>query len=92
MRIGVKALCQGQGIGRKLMEYLFENYPAHLSLDVSTDNTKAVGFYKRVGLEIDSIYVTEESKVEFATFKTPESFKYVSGFNINEKYVQGQIR
>ena len=92
MRIGVKALCQGQGIGRKLMEYLFDNYPAHLSLDVSTDNTKAVGFYKRVGLEIDSIYVTEESKVEFATFKTPESFKYVSGFNINEKYVQGQIR
>ena len=92
MRIGVKALCQGQGIGRKLMEYLFENYPAHLSLDVSTDNTKAVGFYKRVGLEIDSIYVTEESKVEFATFKTPESFKYVSGININEKYVQGQIR
>ena len=92
MRIGVKALCQGQGIGRKLMEYLFEIYPAHLSLDVSTDNTKAVGFYKRVGLEIDSIYVTEESKVEFATFKTPESFKYVSGFNINEKYVQGQIR
>ena len=74
------------------MEYLFENYPAHLSLDVSTDNTKAVGFYKRVGLEIDSIYVTEESKVEFATFKTPESFKYVSGININEKYVQGQIR
>ena len=92
MRIGVKALCQGQGIGRKLMEYLFENYPAHLSLDVSTDNTKAVGFYKRVGLEIDRIYVTEESKVEFATFKTPESFKYMSGININEKYVQGQIR
>ena len=58
MRIGVKALCQGQGIGRKLMEYLFMNYPVHLSLDVSTDNTKAVGFYKRVGLEIDNIYIT----------------------------------
>ena len=60
MRIGVKALCQGQGIGRKLMEYLFFNYPAHLTLDVSTDNTNAVGFYKRVGLEIANTYVTEE--------------------------------
>ena len=43
------------------MEYLFQNYPAHFSLDVSTDNVKAVGFYKRVGLQIDKLYVTEES-------------------------------
>jgi ribosomal protein S18 acetylase RimI-like enzyme len=53
MRIGVRARCQRQGIGRKLIEYLFEHYPASLSLDVSTDNLKAVSFYKRVGLVIE---------------------------------------
>jgi len=76
MRIGVRALCQKQGIGRKLIEHLLENYPAHLTLDVSTDNTKAMSFYERIGLQIDNIYVTDEQKVEFATFKTPEGFVY----------------
>ena len=55
---------------------MLTNYPAHLSLDVSTDNTKAVAFYKRVGLEIVNTYVTEELEVEFVTFKTPEGFTY----------------
>ena len=77
MRIGVRARCQRQGIGRKLLEYLFEHYPAHLSLDVSTDNAKAIGFYHRMGLKIEKKYITEEEKVEFATFTTPEDFKYV---------------
>ena len=88
MRIGVKAQCQGQGIGFKLMEYLFVNYPYHLSLDVSTDNTKAIGFYKRIGLEINNLYVTEEQKVEFATFKTPVGFKYTPRASKDKKYVQ----
>ena len=72
------------------MEYLFQNYPAHFSLDVSTDNVKAVGFYKRVGLKIDKLYITEESQVEFATFKTPENFKYVPRIAPIETYVQLQ--
>jgi hypothetical protein len=55
------------------MDYLFEKYPAHLSLDVSTDNTRAVQFYKRVGLEIEDVYLSEE-KVEFAKFATPKGF------------------
>ena len=42
------------------MEFMFNNYPAHLGLDVSTYNTKAVNFYKRVGLEIEKLYVTEK--------------------------------
>ena len=50
MRIGVRAKCQRQGIGRQLMNYLFNKYTKHLSLDVSTDNLKAVAFYLRVGL------------------------------------------
>ena len=78
MRIGVRARCQRQGIGRKLLEYLFEQYPAHLSLDVSTDNDKAVNFYHRVGLKIERLYITEEEKVEFACFTTPEDFVYVA--------------
>ena len=46
LRIGVRVNSQRQGIGRKLMNYLLENYPEHpISLDVSTDNAKAVGFY-----------------------------------------------
>ena len=76
MRIGVSAQSQRQGIGRKLMEYLFDNYPAHVSLDVSTDNVKAVNFYKRVGLEIENLYITEKESIEFACFKTPPDFVY----------------
>ncbi len=73
MRIGVRAKCQRQGVGRQLMDYLFERYPHHLSLDVSTDNTKAVRFYERVGLHLAETYLSEE-KVEFAKFETPPDF------------------
>ena len=80
MRIGVRAKCQRKGIGRKLLEYLFREYPAHLSLDVSTDNSKAIGFYHRMGLEIKRTYLTEEEKIEFVEFGTPEDFVYVPPF------------
>eukprot|EP00354_Favella_ehrenbergii_P011681 CAMPEP_0170470590 /NCGR_PEP_ID=MMETSP0123-20130129/13006_1 /TAXON_ID=182087 /ORGANISM="Favella ehrenbergii, Strain Fehren 1" /LENGTH=111 /DNA_ID=CAMNT_0010737783 /DNA_START=224 /DNA_END=559 /DNA_ORIENTATION=+ len=50
MRIGVRS--QRQGIGKKLMQYLLSNYPTHLTLDVSTDNAKAMAFYERLGLVI----------------------------------------
>ena len=90
MRIAVNSKCQGQGIGFKLMEHLFVNYTAHLELDVSTDNTKAVGFYKRIGLELAKLYVTEEQKIEFATFKTPEGFKYTPRNTNKKMYVQNE--
>jgi ribosomal protein S18 acetylase RimI-like enzyme len=38
MRIAVRGKCQRHGVGRKIMNYLFEKYPKYLSLDVSTDN------------------------------------------------------
>ena len=76
MRIGVRAKCQRQGIGRKLMDYLLTNFPAHLTLDVSTDNAKAVAFYHRLGLVVERTYITEEDKVEFAAFSTPKDFVY----------------
>ena len=41
-----------------------------MSLDVSTDNEKAVLFYHKCGLELVEKYVSEE-KVEFAKFETP---------------------
>ena len=80
MRIGVRAKCQRQGIGRKLMDYLLTNFPAHLTLDVSTDNAKATSFYKRLGLVVERTYLTEEDQVEFAAFSTPEDFVY-AGMN-----------
>ena len=44
-RIAVRIRNQGQGIGKKLVNYLFMTYPEHaLSLDVRTD-CKAVEFY-----------------------------------------------
>lgn len=71
LRIGVRSNSQRQGIGRKLMAWLFDTYPQHaLSLDVSTDNTKAVKFYGRVGLKIQQIYMSPDN-VEFALFETP---------------------
>ena len=84
MRIGVRSKCQRQGIGRQLMDYLFAKYPRHLSLDVSTDNVKAVAFYKRVGLAISSIYLSEE-KVEFAKFETPPGFQAPKRFEEKKK-------
>lgn len=55
------------------MYYLFQKYPTYLSLDVSTDNEKAVHFYQRIGLQIAKTYLSEE-KVEFANFETPKNF------------------
>jgi ribosomal protein S18 acetylase RimI-like enzyme len=73
LRIGVRMQCQRQGIGRKLMNYLFENYPEHaLSLDVNAENDQAVNFYRKNGLRIQKLYVTPEpDNVEFAMFETP---------------------
>ena len=76
MRIGVRARCQGQGIGRKLMAFLFETFPAHLKLDVSSDNTNAIGFYHRIGLEVERTYISDAEQVEFVKFATPEDFVY----------------
>jgi GNAT superfamily N-acetyltransferase len=75
MRIAVRARCQRQGIGRKLIEYLTTNYPAHLYLDVSTNNVSGCTFYKRIGLTIEKLYLCGKDQVEFATFITPEGFK-----------------
>lgn len=55
------------------MNYLFQKYQTHLSLDVSTDNAKAVSFYHRIGLNLSETYLSED-KVEFAKFETPADF------------------
>ena len=56
------------------MNHMFEKYPSYLSLDVSTDNDKAISFYSRLGLEIAKTYISQE-KIEFAMFQTPPNFK-----------------
>ena len=50
MRIGVRTKCQRQGIGRKLMWFLLDKYPAYMSLDVNEENHKAIRFYSGLGL------------------------------------------
>ena len=59
------------------MEHLFTTYPSHLSLDVSTNNVTGCAFYKRIGLVIEKIYPSGKDMIEFATFITPDDFKYV---------------
>ena len=55
------------------MDYLFTKYPNHLSLDVSSDNVKAVHFYHKCGLALVETYLSED-KVEFKKFETPQGF------------------
>ena len=74
MRIGVRIKSQKHGIGKKLMNYLFLKYPNHLSLDVNTDNAKAISFYQRIGMESIGTY-TSPNNVEFTQFETPKGFK-----------------
>lgn len=69
-RIAVRIKNQGQGIGKKMINYLFMTYSEHaLSLDVRTD-CKAVEFYKRVGLKVKEIYLSEPDRVEFVAMET----------------------
>ena len=39
-------------------------------LDVSTDNSRAIGFYHKMGLEIVKRYVSDIEKIEFVCFET----------------------
>ncbi len=66
------------------MAYLFEKYPRHLALDVSTDNIKAELFYLKCGLNLVEKYISEE-KVEFAKFETPLNFVPFKIYNTEEK-------
>ena len=52
------------------MNYLFENYPSHMSLDVSTDNSRAIAFYQRIGLEVTNTYLSDIDKIEFVCFES----------------------
>ena len=70
------------------MRFLLESYPEHaLSLDVSTDNERALKFYNKVGLKIRDIYITQDDQVEFAFFETPLNQKGQK-LGVNEKPVQ----
>jgi len=72
MRIAVRPRCQGSGIGRKLINWLMQNYPQHLELDVSSDNERAIGFYHRIGLVVAKEYETGRPAVKFFKFSSTE--------------------
>ncbi len=84
MRIAVRSKCQRHGIGRFLIAWLRDNYPVHLELDVSTDNERAINFYRRVGLQITRKYQSGD-KVEFACFETPPFTEIQNQKNVIEK-------
>jgi ribosomal protein S18 acetylase RimI-like enzyme len=46
----VDARCQGQGIGRALLDFMKERFPAGWSLNVLLENRKAIAIYERYGL------------------------------------------
>ena len=54
-----------------------------MSLDVSTDNDKAVSFYRKMGLKIQKLYLSAPDDVEFALFETPLDKKGVK-LDIND--------
>lgn len=55
-----------------MMNFLLEKYPEHpISLDVSTDNDSAMGFYMSCGLRIRELYLSSPDNVEFALFESP---------------------
>lgn len=54
-----------------MVNYLLMTYPNYaLSLDVRTDSLYAVEFYKRVGLKVQRIYMSEPDKIEFAQMES----------------------
>ena len=54
------------------MDFIFKNYPDHpMTLDVSTENSKALKFYFNCGLKIREIYLSCPDSVEFALYETP---------------------
>ena len=71
------------------MSYLLDTYPTHaLSLDVSTDNAKAVSFYRKMGLKIQKLYLSPD-EVEFALFETPLD-KRGAKLDINDPQMSGK--
>jgi len=69
MRIAVSIHFQRHGVGRLLVNNLLSKAEGRMSLEVTKDNDKAVGFYKRVGLRITEDYTTDAG-VEFYKFST----------------------
>ncbi|GAB4221944.1 MAG: N-acetyltransferase [Francisella sp.] len=50
--IAVSKNYQGKGIGHKLLEHLLENTNKNISLEVNTNNLKAISLYKKLGFKI----------------------------------------
>lgn len=44
---------QGQGIGKKLLEYILNKTDKNISLEVNTNNLIAISLYQKLGFEIN---------------------------------------
>ena len=55
IRIYSLAVCQnsqGQGVGKKLLEYILNNSTKDISLEVNTNNFRAINLYRNIGFKI----------------------------------------
>ncbi|AIT09725.1 acetyltransferase [Candidatus Francisella endociliophora] len=43
---------QGQGVGKKLLQYILDNSTKNISLEVNTSNTNAISLYKKLNFKI----------------------------------------
>ena len=44
---------QGQGIGKKLLQYILDNSSKNISLEVNVNNFKAICLYRKLGFKIN---------------------------------------
>jgi ribosomal protein S18 acetylase RimI-like enzyme len=71
-RIGVIKTFQRKGVGRLLIQWLLDHFEQKLSLEVTSDNEKAIKFYYGIGLILTEEYTTKEG-VEFFKFSSAAS-------------------
>ena len=77
MRIAVRQNCQRKGLGKLLINELKNISENKLSLEVTTDNDKAINFYIRIGLIQTELYETQEG-IEFSKFMSEEALEAAS--------------
>ncbi|QIW09278.1 N-acetyltransferase [Francisella sp. LA112445] len=82
IRIYSLAVCQnyqGQGLGRKLLEYVMNSSTKDISLEVNINNSRAINLYKNIGFkiskQIDKYYENGDAAYKMLLIKENLKFK-----------------